>query len=104
MKAQEVIEKTAKVLVDVGVYKDIETAVRSLAIEQIQKKINEYRIIVRDLEKKYGKNFDEFSLYLKGKATAKEEDDWMEWKASLSMIDAYTSCLEKLVKSERTKY
>ena len=43
MTAQETLEKVATGLVAVGLYKDVETAIRALAFEQIERMISAYQ-------------------------------------------------------------
>ncbi len=51
MTAQETLEKVATGLVAVGLYKDVGTAIRALALEQIERKIHDYRSRVQDFER-----------------------------------------------------
>lgn len=49
------------------------------------------------MEGKYGKNFNSITGDMQGKTTIEFEDDWMEWKASILMEDAWRAALKKLL-------
>lgn len=99
MTAQDVLEKVAKSMVTVGLYKDVETAIRALALEQIEKKIAAYRERVQEFERKYGHSLEEHSRLLEGKASIEEEEEWMEWKRATVMLEAWQRALQEVCNS-----
>lgn len=49
------------------------------------------------MESKYGKDFNSIAEELKGKATMKAEDDWMEWRAAILMNESWHEAFKKLL-------
>ena len=99
MTAQDVLEKVAKSMVTVGLYKDVKTAIRALALEQIERKIAAYRGQVQELERKYGRSLEEHSRFLEGKASMEEEEEWMEWQGATVMLEAWQRALQEVYNS-----
>lgn len=99
MTAQQVLEKVAKGMVEVGLYKDVEAAIRALALEQIERKIAAYRERVQEFERKYGHSLEEHSRLLEGKASMEEEEEWMEWKGAVVMLEAWQKALQEVCDS-----
>ena len=99
MTAQEVLEKVAKSMVAAGVYKDVDTAIRALAIEQVEHKIAAYQEQVQAFERKYHHSLEEHSHLLEGKASMAEEDEWMEWKGAQVMLEAWHSVIQEVLHS-----
>ena len=97
MTSQEILEKVAKSMVATGVYKDVKTAIQALAVEQIERKIAAYQKQVRRFEKKYNRSLAEHNRVLEGKATIQEEEEWMEWKGAVVMLDAWQRALRELL-------
>jgi ribulose kinase len=97
MTSQEILEKVAQGMVATGVYKDVETAIQALAVEQIERKIAAYRKQVRRFEKKYNRSLEEHNRVLEGKAAVQEEEEWMEWKGAAVMLDAWQRALRELL-------
>jgi hypothetical protein len=99
MTSHEILETVAHSLVAAGLYKDEETAIKALAIEQIERKITSYRDQVKALEKKHRLSLEEYSRRLEGKATMEEEDEWMEWKGAAVMLEAWQKALQEVLTS-----
>lgn len=97
MTSHEILEKVAKGMVAAGVYKDVETAIHAIAVEQIEKKIAAYQKQVRRFEKKYNRSLAEHNRVLEGKAVVQEEEEWMEWKGATVMLDAWQKALRELL-------
>jgi hypothetical protein len=87
--AIKVLEAIASTLVGTGRYETQADAIRAMAIEQINRKISLYERRVKQFERKHRTNFDAFSRRLKGRATVRQEDEWMEWEAALAMREAW---------------
>ena len=77
MTAQDVLAQVARGMVAAGLYKDVATAIRALAVEQVERKIAVYRDQVQTFEKKYGHSLQEHSRLLEGRASMEEEDEWI---------------------------
>ena len=99
MTAQEVLEKVARGMVAAGRYKDVETAIRALALEQVEGKIATYHEKVQEFEKKYGHTVEEHSQSLQGKASMEDEEEWMEWKGAAVMVEVWQQALMEVLKS-----
>jgi len=99
MTSQDVLEKVAKGMVATGVYKDVKTAIRALAVEQAEKKIGAYQKQVQGFEQKYRHSLEAHSQVLEGKASMEEEENWMEWKGAAVMLEAWKKALQELLNS-----
>ena len=88
MTAQDVLEKVARSLVAAGLYKDVATAIRALALEQVQA-----------FERKYCHSLEEYSRLIEGRASMEEEEEWMEWKGATVMLEAWQRALQEVLKS-----
>ena len=99
MTAQQVLEKVAQGLVATGLYKDVGTALRALAIEQVERKIAAYREQVQAFERKYHHSLEEHSRLLEGKASMEDEEEWMEWKGVHTMLEAWQRALREVLHS-----
>ena len=99
MTSHEVLESVARGMVAAGVYKDEEAAIKAMAIEQIERKITAYREQVQIFERKYQQTLDEHGRLLQGKATMEEEDEWMDWKSAVVMLDAWQKALQEVLAS-----
>jgi len=99
MIAQEVLETVARGMVAAGLYKDIAAAIRAMALEQIERKIATYRAQVGRFEKQYHHSLETHSGLLVGRASMAEEEDWMEWKGAVVMLEAWRRALQEVLKN-----
>lgn len=99
MTAQDVLEKVARGMVATGCYKDLQTAIRALALEQIERKIAAYSEQVQAFQKKYGHTLEGHSRSLQGQASMADEEEWMEWKGDAGMLEAWEQTLREVLKS-----
>jgi len=99
MSPQEVLETVARGMVAAGLYKDIAAAVRAMALEQIERKIATYRAQVEGFEKQYHHSLETHSGLLVGRASMAEEEDWMEWKGAVVMLEAWRRALQEVLKN-----
>ena len=99
MSTHEVLESVAKSMVVAGLYKDEATAIRALALEQIEKKIAAYRKQVQSFEQKYHRTLTEQTHFLAGKASMEGEEEWMEWKGATVMLEAWQTALQEVLDS-----
>ena len=89
------IEQLARPLIDAGVYRSSNAFVKDLVREMAKKKIKTYIRISKKYQAKYG-SFDQFSNKIKGEATPKQEDEWMEWEAAKNMLKAWKKIAQEL--------
>jgi hypothetical protein len=82
----DVLTTIARSLVHARRYRDIDEALRGLALDEVSRKIARYRRRIRHFEHKYGMDFQMFSARLEDRATIAEEDDWMAWRSALSLL------------------
>ncbi len=87
--AIKTLETIANTLVGMGRYKSQADAVRAIAIEQTEKKINLYERRVKRFQKKHRVDFEEYGKRLKNRATTKQEEEWLEWEAAREMLAAW---------------
>ena len=85
MSQIEMIEDLVEPLVKSGVYKDRVSAFQAIIIDYIERKRTEYNNVISCFEKKYQKDFEDFSKSLINCASVENEDDWMEWKGAIEM-------------------
>ena len=97
MNAQDVLQQVAEGMVVAGLYKDVGTAIRALAVEQVERKIAAYRAQVQEFERQYGHSLEEHSRLLAGKAFMEEEEEWMEWKGATVMLEAWQRALQEVL-------
>jgi hypothetical protein len=84
-------------MVATGVYKDVDSAIRALAVEQVERKMTAYQEQVQAFERKYLHTLEEHSRLLKGQASMAEEDEWMEWKGAQVMLEAWHNTLQEML-------
>jgi hypothetical protein len=94
--ATDVLTTIARAMVVADAYPTVEDALQGMALEQIRRKVAAYRRRIREFERKYGADFQVFSGRLLGRATPSEEDDWLEWRSALEMLDDWQRTFEKL--------
>mgnify|MGYP001608401147 CR=1 FL=1 len=94
----KLITQLIKPLITAGVYKNEIIALKDIIADYVNKKIDYYYKIIGQNEKKHGEDFMLFSKKIKGKATFKNEDDWMEWKSSITMRDSWSQALKGILK------
>jgi hypothetical protein len=72
-----------------GVYASPEQALKHIILDYLDHQIAWAEAKLRRYERKYRRTFAEWSASLAGKATSAEEDEWMEWEATLDMLDGW---------------
>jgi DNA-binding ferritin-like protein (Dps family) len=68
-------------------YASPEEAVEALALAQIDRDIEKYQERIAALEAKYEMDFEEFTTYLRNRATMEEEIDWEEWDDARMILE-----------------
>jgi hypothetical protein len=86
-RAIDVLTSVAERLVMTGMYSSSEEAVEALALAQIDRDIEKYQRRIAALEAKYGMNFEEFTAYLRNRATMEEEIDWEKWDDARMILE-----------------
>lgn len=92
-------EKITEPLIETGIYESPEKLMEDLISKLVETKIREYEEKIKKLETKYKKSFEEFTISIKGKASPEDEDDWLEWEASINMLKAWKGARKGLVAS-----
>lgn len=82
------LEHISRPLVEVGIYASQEAFVRDLVKDMAKNRIRTYESAVRKYRAKHG-SLGRFGAKIKGKASPKQEDDWMEWEAAEDMLKAW---------------
>ncbi|MBL7183497.1 MAG: hypothetical protein ISS50_03495 [Anaerolineae bacterium] len=59
----------------------------ALALAHIDRDVGKYQKRSAALEAKYGMSFEEFTAYLRNRATMEEEIDWEEWDDARMMLE-----------------
>lgn len=99
MMTDKTIMNLLKPLVASGVYKDEKIALKDIIADYMEGKIASYTAVVRQMEKKYGKDLASAVGKKSGQASMVFEDDWMEWKAAQVMKEAWQDALRKLLRN-----
>jgi len=93
----KILNTVAGSLVAKQKYASIEEALWEITLSAVRNKTAYYRRRIRKLERKYAMDFDTFTEELKGRATPDEEDDWLEWRSALSMLDDWQQAYRDLL-------
>lgn len=93
---QDVLTAIARSMMTAGHYRDLNEALRTLALAEVERRITKYRRRVERLRRKYGVSFDEFAEHLQGKATLQQEDDWFTWRSALRMLEDWERAKQEL--------
>ncbi len=94
---QKVMSNLLKPLITSGIYKDEKVALKDIIADYIERKIEAYTTLIKEMEKKYRKDFDTITDEIKGRAKMDMEDDWMEWKAAILMKESWQKALRELL-------
>jgi hypothetical protein len=82
-----------------SLYKDVATAIRALALEQVERKVTAYREQVQAFERKYCHSLEEHSRIFEGRASMEEADERREWKGAAVMLEAWQRALQEVLQS-----
>jgi Arc/MetJ-type ribon-helix-helix transcriptional regulator len=82
------LEHIARPLVEAGIYESQEAFVRDIVKDIATNRVRTYESAVRRYRAKHG-SLERFGTKIKGKASPKQEDDWMEWEAAEAMLRAW---------------
>ena len=96
-RAVDVLTSITERLVMIGMYASPEEAVEALALAQIDREIEKYQERIAALEAKYGMSLEEFTAYLRNRATMEEEIDWEEWDDARMMLEIRKKSREAIV-------
>lgn len=102
------ISEPIKLLIERGIFKTEDEAIRNLLRDYILRKIAGLRREIGRFEREYGMRFEQFSEYIhdrsvlleKGnlskeqrlnlsQAIMQEEDAWLDWKVAREMLDSW---------------
>jgi len=86
-RAVDVLTSITERLVMTGMYASPEEAIEALALTQIDRDIEKYQKQIAVLKAKYGMSFEEFTAYLRNRATMEEEIDWEEWDDARMILE-----------------
>lgn len=73
-----IAERLFKPLIREKLFEDYDELLKNLLIIYINQQIKTYQKQIQNLEKKYQLSFEEFTRAIKGTASWKDEDDWMD--------------------------
>jgi Arc/MetJ-type ribon-helix-helix transcriptional regulator len=82
------LEHIARPLVEAGIYTSQEAFVRDIVKDMAMNRVRTYESAVRRYRAKYG-SLERFGAKIKGNASPRQEDDWMEWEAADNMLRAW---------------
>jgi hypothetical protein len=86
----------AEPLVRTGLYASPEQALKHSILDYIERQLAQAEANRAHYEQKYQRTFAEWSASLVGQATLAEEDDWMEWEATLDMVQGWQQVKAKV--------
>jgi hypothetical protein len=79
-------ERMFEPLIREKLFKDYEELLKHLMLIYINQQIKLYQKQVHKFEKKLQLSFEDFTRSLKGKATLKNEDEWMDWEDAVIFL------------------
>ena len=86
-EGNKTLEHIAKSFVESGIYESTDKFVADLLKDLAKRKIKTYKKKIKTYETKYG-SFEKFTQKIGGTATPKQENQWMDWEAAISMPKA----------------
>jgi hypothetical protein len=86
-------------LVRTGLYPNAEEAFKHIVLDHISHQIAWAKKELQQYEQKYGQSFDEWSKSIEGRASVAEEDDWLEWEATLDMLAGWQQVVHAVEQS-----
>ena len=89
------LEHIARSFVESGIYESEDEFVSDLLKDVALRKIRAYEKKIRAYEAKFG-SFETFTRNLRGSASVRQEDQWMDWEAALNMMEAWKRVTCKL--------
>jgi hypothetical protein len=104
MSFEKLLNEFIHSLVSSGLYKDKSSALENIVVDYIERKKQYYESIVHTFENKYSADFSKFTESIKNKADTELEDDWMDWKGSIEMKDAWQAVLNKVLNNEKIEH
>jgi len=72
-----------------GLYPSSEQALKHIILDYVERQIAWAEVELQRYEQKYRQTFAEWTESLSERATIADEDDWMEWEATLDMLDGW---------------
>lgn len=94
-ECSKTLENIAKSFVEVGIYESTDEFVSDLLKDMAARKIKACQKKIKTYEAKYG-SFKEFTHKLRGTASPKQEDQWMDWEASVNRLKAWKRLTSEL--------
>lgn len=85
----QVIPILTEPFVRAGLYPSPERALKHIILDYIERQIAWAEAEIQRYEQQYQCTFAEWSESLSGRATITDEDDWMEWEATLDMLNGW---------------
>ena len=79
-------ERVFKPLIREKLFNDYDELLKNLLIIYINQQIKTYQNQINDLETKYHLSFEEFTRAIQGKASWKDEDDWLDWEDAVELL------------------
>jgi hypothetical protein len=70
-----------------GIYASPEQALKHIILDYIERQIAWAEAEIQRYEQKHQQTFSEWTESLLGQASIAEEDDWMEWEATIDMLE-----------------
>lgn len=89
------LEQIAKPFIENGLYKSRDAFVKDLVKDIAAGKVRVYQKQVKAYEARHG-SFERFSHKIGGRASPKQEDQWMEWKAARDVLKAWKQVAREL--------
>lgn len=89
------VEEFAEKAVSVGLYPSKERFLKTLVSHMARSETARYRREISKYERKYG-DFGRFTKKIEGKATPKQEDEWMQWESARSLLARWEKAVKEL--------
>ena len=93
----ETLFDIADTLVGVGIYQSTTEALSAMAIDFIDRKIENYQNIIRYYEQKYNSNLKDYAKEIENRASMEQEIDYEEWEIAEGMLNDWQEAKRKIV-------
>jgi hypothetical protein len=87
-------------LVRTGVYASPEQALKHIILDYVERQIEWAEAEIQRFEQKHRCTFAEWTEALSGRSSVAEEDDWMEWEATIDMLDGWRRIKARVEQSD----
>jgi hypothetical protein len=90
-------ERMFQPLINENIFKNLEELLQQLMIGYINQQIKTYQKQINKFEKKHLSSFEEFTLSIKGRASWKDEDEWLDWEDATLFLNKWKKMKDEVL-------